>query len=56
MADIIKQQIGHEVELVYGDRGEFTVWVGEQKVAEKGWLRFPSDETVISSVKQALEP
>ena len=55
MADLIKQQLGQEVELIEGGRGEFSVWVGDQKVAEKGWIRFPSDQAVIASVQQALE-
>lgn len=37
-----------------GDRGEFTVWVGERLVAKKGWVRFPSDKKVLSAVREAL--
>jgi hypothetical protein len=40
--------------LIEGDRGEFTVWVGEKQVAQKGWLRFPSDEKILAAVRQAL--
>lgn len=54
MADLIKRELGAEPELVEGDRGEFTVWVGERLVAKKGWLRFPSAERVLSAVRQAL--
>jgi len=54
VADLIKQQLGQQVELIEGGRGEFTVWVGDRKVAEKGWIRFPSDQTVVTSVQQAL--
>ena len=54
MADLIKRELGVETELVEGDRGEFTVWVGERVVAKKGWVRFPSDQRVLSGVRQAL--
>lgn len=54
MAARIKSELGAEAELIEGNRGEFTIWVGEQKVAEKGWLRFPSDEKVVAAVKDAL--
>jgi hypothetical protein len=50
----IKSELGVEAELVGGDRGEFTVWVGEREVARKGWLRFPSDAKVLAAVRQAL--
>jgi len=54
VAAIIKNKLGIESELTEGNRGEFTVWVGEQQVAQKGWLRFPSDEKVLAAVQQAL--
>lgn len=41
-------------QLVEGDRGEFTVWVDGQKVAEKGLFRFPSDADVVRAVRRAL--
>ena len=50
----IKKELGIETELIEGKRGEFTVWVDDKIVAEKGWIRFPSDEKVVESVKQAL--
>ncbi len=54
VAAIIKSKLGVEPALMEGNRGEFTVWVGEQQVAQKGWLRFPSDEKVLAAVQQAL--
>ena len=54
MAELIKRELGVEPELVEGDRGEFTVWVGDRVVAKKGWVRFPPDERVLSAVRQAL--
>ena len=50
----IKQELGIEAELIEGGRGEFTVWVDDKLVAEKGWIRFPSDEKIVESVRQAL--
>ena len=54
MAEQIRRELGVEPELVEGDRGEFTVWVGDRVVARKGWVRFPSDERVLAAVRQAL--
>ena len=54
MAELIKRELGIEPELVEGNRGEFTVWVGDQVVAKKGWVRFPTDQRVLLAVRQAL--
>lgn len=54
MAELIKRELGIEPELVEGNRGEFSVWVGDQVVAKKGWIRFPADQKVLSAVHQAL--
>lgn len=54
MAELIRRELGVEPELSEGDRGEFTVWVGERLVAKKGWLRFPADQKVLSAVREAL--
>ncbi len=54
MAAIIKSEVGVEPELIEGNRGEFTTWVGERQVAQKGWIRFQSDEKVLPAVRQAL--
>jgi hypothetical protein len=55
VAAAIKQETGVEPELVEGGRGEFTVWVGDQKVAgktpEEG---FPTEQQVLAAVRQAL--
>ena len=55
MAELIKRELGVEPELIEGDRGEFTVRVGDKVVAKKGWVRFPADARVLSAVRQALE-
>lgn len=54
MAAFLKEKLGIEVQIIEGDRGEFTVWVGEQMVAKKGWIRFPSNDKVLTAVREAL--
>ena len=54
MADLLKKELGVETELTAGDRGEFTVWVGDQVVSQKNWLGFPKDEKVLEAVRKAL--
>jgi hypothetical protein len=54
VAAFIQRELGVEPELVEGGRREFTVWVGESKVAEKKWLRFPSDRKVLAAVQKVL--
>jgi hypothetical protein len=54
VAALIERALGIEPELEEGGRGEFTVWVGDEKVAQKGWIRFPSDQKVMAAVQQAL--
>jgi hypothetical protein len=44
VAALIKVATGIEPELVVGDRGEFTVWVGEETVAKKGASGFPGKQ------------
>ncbi len=51
---MIKRELGVEAELIEGNRGEFTVWVGERQVAQKGWFRFPPDAKVLAAVQQTL--
>jgi hypothetical protein len=54
VADLLKTELNVETELIAGDRGEFTVWVGDKVVAKKGWLGFPDDEKVLEAVRRAL--
>ena len=54
MAALIAQELGAEPELVEGGRGEFTVWVGEERVAQKDSHGFPSDAEALAAVRQAL--
>ena len=54
MAALIRENLGAEAELVEGGRGEFTVWVGEERVAQKDSQGFPSDAEALAAVRQAL--
>lgn len=56
MAAAIKDALGTDVELVEAGRGEFTVWVGDKKVSQKGWIFFPDDDAVVRAVREALTP
>ena len=56
MAALLKQQLGLETRLEEGGRGEFTVWLGEERVAGKGLLGFPSDDSVVEAVRRRLGP
>lgn len=54
MAELLKKELGVETKLIEGDRGEFTVWVGDSVVAKKNWLGFPDDEKVLAAVRETL--
>jgi hypothetical protein len=51
---MLRKELGVDVETVGGKTGEFTVWVGDQIVARKGWIRFPGDQKVLEAVRSAL--
>jgi len=51
----LKKELGVDAELVPGSIGEFTVWVGDRKVAKKGFFRFPKDPDIVRAVAGALE-
>lgn len=54
MAALIKQDSGEDVELEVGGRGEFSVWTGGRKVAEKGHGGFPAEAELLAAVRAAL--
>jgi hypothetical protein len=54
VADLLERELKVEARLVEGDRGEFTVWVGDRVVSKKNWLGFPADEKVLEAVRAAL--
>jgi hypothetical protein len=49
VAALIKAETGLDVELVVGGRGEFTVWVGDERVANKD----TTDQEALSAVRRA---
>lgn len=55
MADLLKTELDVETKLIAGDRGEFTVWVGDRVVAAKNWLGFPADDKVLEAVKETMK-
>ncbi len=55
MAAVIKDALGVDAELQEGARGEFSVWVGEKRVAQKGPEGFPTEEDALAAVRKAME-
>jgi hypothetical protein len=49
----LKQALGVDAKLEVGNSGEFTVWVDDNKVAEKKW-RFPDPADVVSAVRERI--
>jgi hypothetical protein len=54
VADALRKEPGVEVELVNGNRGEFTVQVDGRTVARKGLIFKPSVEKVVKAVREAM--
>jgi hypothetical protein len=55
VAALIKEKLHLETDLEPGGRGEFTVWAGGKKVAEKTRTGFPSEPAIVEAVRGALE-
>ena len=55
MAAELKKKLGVSATLIEGDRGEFTVWVGPTKVADKKNGEFPTESEVVSAVQSVLK-
>ena len=53
-AAAIKKELGFDAELTEGSRGEFSVWVGDRKVAEKRWFRYPTESAIVTAIRDAL--
>jgi hypothetical protein len=56
VAEELRKEPGLEVELVDGNRGEFTVLVDGQVVARKQGDDFPPTEEVVAAVRNAAMP
>ena len=54
MAALIKDSLQLETAVVEGNRGEFSVWVDDRKVAQKDSNGFPEDRDVVEAVRAAL--
>lgn len=54
MAALIAEATGVEPELISGNRGEFTVWVDDRRVAQKDSRGFPAEPDVVAAVQSAL--
>jgi hypothetical protein len=46
--------MGLDAETTPGRRGEYTVWVNGQQVAQKDSSGFPSEQDVLAAVKSAV--
>ena len=54
VTELINRELGVQPQLIEGDLGEFSFWVGNQVVTKKGRVRFPSDQKVLTAVRQAV--
>ena len=55
MAAELKTKLSVDTELLVGNAGEFTVWVDDVKVAEKGFT-FPEPKAVVEAVRAKMTP
>ena len=51
---MLERDLAVKAELIEGDRGEFTVSVGEKVVAKKGLIFFPPEQKILNAVRKAL--
>jgi hypothetical protein len=49
----IQKEFGFPAETIVGDRGEFTVWLNDQRILAKGFL-LPSEKKVLKVVRESL--
>ncbi|MBS2039117.1 Rdx family protein [bacterium] len=54
MAALLQREFGLRGQLTPGHRGEFTVWLQGQKMAEKNQNGFPSESEVLARVSQFI--
>jgi len=54
VAALLKNHTGIEPDVIEGGRGEFTVWVGSTRVAQKDANGFPEDDQVLTAVQKSL--
>jgi len=54
VAALIRDRLGVDAEVIPGGRGEFTVRVADDVVAQKDANAFPGDEQIVSAVETKL--
>lgn len=54
MAAELKRALGIDAKLEVGSSGEFTVWVDQQRVADKQGGQFPDPDDVVNKVAAAI--
>ena len=55
MAALITQELHVKADVEPGGRGEFTVWAGDVKIAEKTRTGFPTEAAIVESLRKVLE-
>ncbi len=53
VADTLKENLGVEVSETKGSFRELSVLVDNQVVARRKWFRFPKDQDLVATVRQA---
>lgn len=54
MAALLDGELGVRADIEEGAKGEFSVWVGDERVAQKGAGGFPADADVLAAVRQRM--
>lgn len=54
MAELVREELGQEAEVVRGRLGELTVWVDGRRVFRKGWFSSPPDRSFVSAIQEAV--
>jgi predicted Rdx family selenoprotein len=54
LAGLLDQQFGVQTQVNPGGRGEFSVWLDGEKIAEKDRDGFPTEQEVVSKVGQLI--
>ena len=54
MAEEITKHTGKDVELISGNRGEFSVWLGDDLIVQKTGEDFPSPADATRRIQTAL--
>ncbi|HEV7377616.1 MAG TPA: Rdx family protein [Pyrinomonadaceae bacterium] len=56
MAELLKNELGGETELIVGDRSEFSVWVNDKVVLKReNTSSFPEDQKMLEAVRETLK-